>query len=114
MFRRAAFGGCIGTITGSVFGFMDGMRVAQTSEVLKNASNVAKGRYLMEGTTRSATTFGVFFGGFHVVKYGIHITLDPGEYTEVGLAGAVSLGALMTKVSKHIPVHTYIQYLYGS
>mmetsp|Transcript_24104 Transcript_24104/g.57001 ORF Transcript_24104/g.57001 Transcript_24104/m.57001 type:complete len:216 (+) Transcript_24104:116-763(+) len=99
LFRRAAFGGCIGTITGSVFGFMDGMRVAQTSEVLKNASNVAKGRYLMEGTTRSATTFGVFFGGFHVVKYGIHITLDPGEYTEVGLAGAVSLGALMTKPS---------------
>lgn len=52
----------------------------------------------MDGTTRSATLFGVFFGGFHVVKYGIHISLDPGEFTEVGLAGAISIGALMSKV----------------
>jgi hypothetical protein len=74
--------------------------MVQTSEVLKNSSNVAKGRYLMEGTTRSATTFGVFFGGFHIVKYGIHVTLDPGEFAEVGLAGAVSIGALMSKVSQ--------------
>jgi hypothetical protein len=97
LFKSAAFGGCIGAITGTVFGFMDGMRTAGQSEVLKNASNVAKGKYLLQGTTRSATMFGVFFGGFHVVKYGLRVTADPGEWGEIGIAGAVSLGALMSK-----------------
>jgi hypothetical protein len=99
VFKSAAFGGCIGVITGSVFGFMDGMRIAGQSEVLKNASNMAKGKYLMEGTTRSATVFGVFFGGFHTVKYGIRVAMDPGEFAEVAMASAVSLGALMYKPS---------------
>mmetsp|Transcript_2056 Transcript_2056/g.3643 ORF Transcript_2056/g.3643 Transcript_2056/m.3643 type:complete len:191 (-) Transcript_2056:4-576(-) len=97
LFKSAAFGGCIGAITGSVFGFMDSMRLAGQSEVLKNASNMAKGKYMMEGTTRSATLFGVFFSGFHVVKYGLRVTVDPGDYSEIGLAGAISLGALMSK-----------------
>lgn len=97
LFKSAAFGGCIGVITGSVFGFMDGMRIAAQSEVLKNASNMAKGKYLMEGTTRSATLFGVFFAGFHTVKYGIRVAMDPGEYAEIAMAGGVSLGALMYK-----------------
>lgn len=97
LFKSAAFGGCIGTITGTVFGFMDGMRTAQQSEVVKNASNMAKGRYLMQGTTRSATLFGTFFGGFHILRYGIRVTADPGEWGEIGLAGVVSLGALMSQ-----------------
>jgi hypothetical protein len=97
LFKNAAFGGCIGSITGSVFGFMDGMKTAGTSHVLQNASNMAKGKYILQGTTRSATIFGVFFGGFHVVKYGLRLSLDPGEFGEIGLAGIASLGALMIK-----------------
>ena len=97
LFRQAAFGGCIGSITGSVFGLMDGMRTAGESAVLKNASNMAKGKYLLQGTTRSATVFGVFFGGFHTIKYGLHISLNPGEFAEIGLAGLVSMGALLSQ-----------------
>mmetsp|Transcript_95786 Transcript_95786/g.265979 ORF Transcript_95786/g.265979 Transcript_95786/m.265979 type:complete len:210 (-) Transcript_95786:36-665(-) len=97
LFKHAAFGGTIGAITGSVFGFMDGMRTAQQSDVLKNASNVAKGRYLMQGTSRSAAMFGGFFGGFHVLRYGVRVAADPGEWVEIGLAGAVSLGAVMSQ-----------------
>jgi hypothetical protein len=97
LFKQAAFGGCIGAITGSVFGFMDGMRTAGESAVLMNASNMAKGKYLLQGTTRSATVFGVFFGGFHTLKYGLHVALDPGEFTEIGMAGLVSMGALLSQ-----------------
>jgi hypothetical protein len=97
LLRQAAFGGCLGTITGAVFGFMDGMRTAQESSVLQNASNVAKGRYLMQGTTRSATLFGVFFGGFHILKYGLKVTLDPGDVGEIGVAGAASVGTLFAR-----------------
>jgi hypothetical protein len=97
LFKNAAFGGTIGTVTGSVFGFMDGMRTAQQSEVLMNASNMAKGRYLMQGTTRSAAMFGAFFGGFHILRYGIRVAADPGDWGEIGLAGAVSLGALVSQ-----------------
>ena len=68
LLKQAAFGACIGTITGGVFGFMDGMRTAGESAVLQKASDAAKGKYLLQGTTRSATLFGVFFGGFHVVR----------------------------------------------
>jgi hypothetical protein len=97
LFKNLAFGGCIGSITGAVFGFMDGMRMAGQSDVLKNSSNAAKGKFLMQGTTRSATMFGAFFGGFHCIKYGIRVALDPGDYSEVGLAAAVSMGGLMAK-----------------
>lgn len=97
LFKNLAFGGCIGSITGSVFGFMDGMRMAGQSDVLKNSSNAAKGKFLMEGTTRSATMFGAFFGGFHCIKYGIRVAFDPGEYPEIGLAAAISMGGLMAK-----------------
>jgi len=68
LLKQAAFGACIGGITGAVFGFMDGMRTAGESSVLQRASNVAKGKYLLQGTTRSATLFGVFFSGFHLVR----------------------------------------------
>lgn len=97
LLRQAALGGCIGTITGSVFGFMDGMRTAGESSVLQKASNVAKGRYLMQGTTRSATVFGLFFGGFHIVKYGLRVTLEPGEFGEIALSAPVAMGALFAQ-----------------
>ena len=70
LLKMAAFGGTIGSITGAVFGFMESMRTAAESPVLQKASNQAKARYLIQGTTRSATVFGVFFGGFQVVSFG--------------------------------------------
>lgn len=97
LLRRAAFGGTIGSITGAVFGFMDGMRAAGESQVLIKASNAAKLRFLVQGTTRSAALFGGFFGGFHVLKYGIRVAADPGEVSEIVGAGMVSLGALVYK-----------------
>ena len=95
--KQAAFGGCIGTITGAVFGFMDGMRTAGESSVLQKASNMAKGRYLMQGTTRSATIFGLFFSGFHILKYGVRVAWDPGDIAEVAVAAPVAMGALFAR-----------------
>ena len=60
--KNAAFGGTIGAITGSVFGFMDGMNGAGRSDVLMKASNMAKGRFILQNMSSSATAFGVFFG----------------------------------------------------
>lgn len=97
LFKNAAFGGTIGAITGSVFGFMDGMRTAQQSDVLMNASNVAKTKYIMQGTSRSAALFGAFFGGFHILRYGIRVAADPGEWGEIAVAGAASIGALVSQ-----------------
>lgn len=95
--KNAAFGGTIGAITGSVFGFMDGMKGAGQSDVLAKASNMAKGRFILQGMTRSATVFGAFFGSFHMVKYGLRVAVSPGEWGEIGMAGAISLGALMSR-----------------
>ena len=95
--KNAAFGGTIGAITGSVFGFMDGMNGAGKSTVLMKASNMAKGKFIMQGMTRSATVFGVFFGSFHMVKYGLRVAAQPGEWGEIGIAGAISLGTLMSR-----------------
>jgi hypothetical protein len=97
LLRQAAFGGCVGSISGSVFGFMDSMRTVADQPILANASNAAKGRYILQGTTRSATIFGVFFGGFQVLKYGVRVAMDPGDVAEIGVAGAASMGALMIK-----------------
>jgi len=97
LMKSAAFGGTLGSITGAVFGFMDSMRTAGENEVLKKASNHAKSRYLLEGTTRSATIFGLYFAGFHSLKYGLRVSMDPGEFSEIGIAGAISLGALSYK-----------------
>lgn len=99
LLRSLAFGGCIGSITGTVFGFMDGMRSAGESNILRNASNMAKAKYLFQGTTRSGATFGVFFGGFHTLKYGIRVLADPGNVAEILSAGIASLGVLMYKPS---------------
>jgi len=131
-FKQALFGTTLGSITGAAFGFMDGMRQAGESSVLKKASNSAKGKFLFQGTTRSGMMFGAFFGGFHTVsiekihqffvkkffstfyklivfsilaiiislikvRYGIRVLADPGEYSEIAIAGATSLGIMMAK-----------------
>ena len=94
LLRQAAFGGCVGTITGCVFGFMDGMRTAGESPILRNASNMAKGRFLLQGTTRSAALFGTFFGAYHIVRYSIRVALNPGEIGEICLASPFALASL--------------------
>ena len=94
LLRQATFGGCIGTITGSVFGFMDGMRNAGELPILQKASNMAKGRYILQGTTRSATLFGAFFGAYHILRYAVRVACNPGEFGEIGLASPVALGTL--------------------
>lgn len=95
--RQVAFGLSIGGITGMVFGFMDSMRQVGESNVLSNASNSAKAKYLFQGTTRSSLLFGGFFGGFQALKYGIRVAANPGEVSEIVGAGAASMGALMYK-----------------
>jgi len=54
---------------------------------------------LMQGVTRSGSVFGVFFGGYHICKYGLRVTADPGEAGEIVVGGAVSMAALMAKPS---------------
>lgn len=97
LFRNFAFGATIGSITGSVFGFMDGMRSAQDSPVLKNASNMAKGRYLVQGATRSGLMFGGIFGGFQSLKFCVRCLADPGDVGEIAVASVISLGAMTVK-----------------
>jgi hypothetical protein len=97
MLKYMAFGGTLGSITGAVFGFMDSMRVAGESSVLKQASNQAKGRYIFQGTTRSSLLFGGFFAGFQMVKYNIRVWVDPGEVVELVGAGVVSISAMAYK-----------------
>ena len=63
LFRQMAFGGTVGAFTGVMFGFMDGMREAQSSKLLKNASNSAKARFLVQGSSRAGLIFGSFFSG---------------------------------------------------
>lgn len=99
LLKQAAFGGCIGTITGAVFGFMDGMRTAGESKVLQNASNMAKGKFLMQGTTRSASIFGVFFSGFHMLKYAVRVSLDTGDLGEIAIAAPLAMGGLFAQPS---------------
>ena len=96
--RQAAFGGCLGAITGGVFGFMDGMRTAGESAVLKKASPAAQAKYLMESTTKSATLFGLMFTGFQVGKYAIRVAgNDPGDVYEIVGSAGVTLGTLFSK-----------------
>lgn len=102
--RSLAFGASIGSITGAVFGFMDGMRSAGESTILKNASNMAKGKFLMQGTTRAGATFGLFFSGFHGLKYGIRVAADPGVIWEMVGAGVLSLGALTIKPAMRVNI----------
>mmetsp|Transcript_21652 Transcript_21652/g.45549 ORF Transcript_21652/g.45549 Transcript_21652/m.45549 type:complete len:237 (-) Transcript_21652:257-967(-) len=97
LLRNTAFGATIGSITGMCFGFMDSLRSAQTSTLLKNASNSAKGKFIFQGTYRSGMFFGGFFGAFHTVKYGVRVLVDPGDVGEIGLGSVVGLGAVFAK-----------------
>ncbi|KAL7574907.1 hypothetical protein ACA910_010737 [Epithemia clementina (nom. ined.)] len=99
LLKQAAFGGCIGTITGGVFGVLDGMRAVGESPVIKNASDMAKARYILQGTTHKATLFGVYFGGFHILKYGLRVASNDelGPYSEIAIAAPVSLAVLSYK-----------------
>lgn len=96
LLRQAAFGATLGSITGGVFGFMDGMRTAGESKMLSKASPVAQTKYLMESTRRSATLFGCMFMGFQVGKYAIRVVgNDPGDVVEIVGSGVATLGTLM-------------------
>ena len=94
LFRQMAFGGTVGAFTGVMFGFMDGMREAQSSKLLKNASNSAKARFLVQGSSRAGLIFGSFFSGFQAVKYATKVSLDPGVVGEIGIASVLSMVAL--------------------
>lgn len=97
LIRNLAFGGMIGSITGMCFGFMDGMRSATTSPVLKNASRAAQSKYLFQGTTRSGMVFGAFFAGFHGIKYAVRVLVDPGDAGEIAVGTTLGLGAVVAR-----------------
>mmetsp|Transcript_50892 Transcript_50892/g.99567 ORF Transcript_50892/g.99567 Transcript_50892/m.99567 type:complete len:221 (+) Transcript_50892:147-809(+) len=97
LFRDIVFGVSIGSITGTMFGFMDSMKQSTSSKVLRNASAGAKMKFLVDGSVRTGSVFGGFFGGYHVMKYGVRTVLDPGQFTEIALSGAGSLGVVMYK-----------------
>lgn len=97
LFRNAVFGGCIGSITGMCFGFMDSMRSASSSTLLKSASRSAQGKFVFQGTYRSGMFFGAFFGAFHTVKYGVRVMVDPGDVGEICAGGAAVLGGLVSR-----------------
>jgi len=101
LFKRALFGVTLGSITGATFGFMDSMRQVQDNQnqknFLKNASTKSKAQFIFQGTSRSGLLFGGFFGGFHVGKYLVRILAEPGDYAEIGVAAATSMGAMFYK-----------------
>jgi hypothetical protein len=41
--------------------------------------------------------FGAFFSGFHTVKYGVRVLVDPGDVGEILVGSAVACGAVMAK-----------------
>lgn len=94
LLRSVAFGATIGSISGAMFGFMDGIRTAQESSVLKKASNETKGKFIFQGTGRSSVVFGAFFSGYHTLRYGIRVACDPGVVWEMFGAGTISLSTL--------------------
>ena len=97
LLRNIAFGATIGSITGMCFGFMDSIRLAQSSDVLKSASKSAQGKFVFQGTYRSGMFFGAFFGAFHAVKYGVRVLVDPGDAGEILAGGGVTLGAALAR-----------------
>ncbi|EED90790.1 predicted protein [Thalassiosira pseudonana CCMP1335] len=97
LLRNAAFGATIGSITGMCFGFMDSLRTASSSSVLKSASRSAQGKFVFQGTYRSGMFFGAFFSLFHTVKYGTRVLVDPGDVGEIGVGSLVALGGLFAR-----------------
>ena len=96
--RNAAFGVTLGSITGSLFGFLDGMKSVGESTVLQKASNGAQLKYIVQGTTRTGLLFGTFFGGYQCMKYFVRIYgTDPGDVTEIAVATPLALSALYYK-----------------
>jgi hypothetical protein len=97
LLRNIAFGATIGSITGMCFGFMDSIRLAQSSDVLRSASKSAQGKFVFQGTYRSGMFFGAFFGAFHAVKYGARVLVDPGDAGEILAGGGATLGGIFAR-----------------
>lgn len=97
LLRNTAFGTTIGSITGMCFGFMDSIRGAQSSELLKSASRSAQGKFIFQGTYRSGMFFGGFFGVFHTIKYGTRVLVDPGDLGEICLASLAVCGGVFAR-----------------
>lgn len=97
LLKNAAFGATIGSITGMCFGFMDSIRSASSSTVLKSASRSAQGKFVFQGTYRSGMFFGAFFSVFHTVKYATRVLVDPGNVGEIGVGSLAALGGVMAK-----------------
>ena len=97
LLRNAAFGATIGSVTGMCFGFMDSIRSASSSTLLKSASRSAQGKFVFQGTYRSGMFFGAFFTVFHTFKYGTRILVDPGDVGEISVASLAALGGVMAK-----------------
>jgi len=97
LLRNTAFGATIGSITGMCFGFMDSMRSATSSSLLKSASRSAQAKYIFQGSYRSGMFFGVFFSAFHTIKYGVRVLVDPGDAGEIGVGSLITLGGVFVK-----------------
>ena len=101
--RSLLFGGCVGALSGSAFGFMDSMKTVQESASLKSLSNSQKGKYIFNGITRNGMLFGGFFGGYHGLKYVIRTGFgNPGDWAEIITAGTISLGAVAYKPNTRV------------
>jgi hypothetical protein len=98
LLRQIGFGATLGSITGSLFGFMDSMRAVQEHNTIKNASTSAKIKYLVQGTTRSGILFATFFSCYQSIKYGSRILLNcPGDVVEISIATPISLSLLYSQ-----------------
>ena len=97
LLKNAAFGATIGSITGMCFGFMDSIRSASSSTVLKSASRSAQGKFVFQGTYKSGMFFGAFFGVFHTAKYATRVLVDPGDAGEICAGSLAALGGVMAK-----------------
>ena len=97
LLRNTAFGATIGSITGMCFGFMDSIRAATSSDVLKSASRSAQGKFVFQGTYRSGFFFGSFVGVFHTIKYGTRVLVDPGDFGEICAASLVTMGGVVAR-----------------